>query len=285
MIAPNNSLGAYVERYLLARDLSTDYAATVRLRIMAFEAWAGSPVPIGSLSHDLVNEWLVSIQASGYEAWTVKGYRAAILAVWNAAGDEQLCKHPNTRLVRKIAIRQTIVEGWTVSEVQRILDYCAGLPGKMQSGVAVASYWSAATRVGYCSGARLGDVLRLTREQIDTNGRWIFIQRKTGKPQLVRLHDSTLAAIEKLFPPERKLVFEWPFCNGHWSKCFAQIVRAAGLRGSYKWLRRSSGSLVEAQQPGAGHKHLGNGSAVFDRHYSVPRLAESNRPMPPELDS
>ena len=283
MIVQNNTLGAYVERYLLARDVCLDYANNVRLRIKAFEVWVGSSVALRAMSPDLLNGWLASVQASGCADWTANGCRASVLAVWNAAGDEGLCDHPNLRLIRKIAIRQAIVEGWTVAEVQRLLDNCKRLPGKMHNGVDTAAYWSAAVCVGYDSGARLGDVLRLTRGQIDVNGLWVYIQGKTGKLKSDRLHGSTLVAIAATFPPERELVFEWPFCKGHWSKCFVQIVKAAGLRGTFKWLRRSSGSLVEAQQPGAGHKHLGNGAAVFDRHYNVPRLSDTSRPMPPEL--
>ena len=283
MISTNNTIGVYVERYLLARDVCVDYATTVRLRIRVFEAWAGSPVALGSLSCDLVNEWLVSVQTPRRAAWTARGYRAAILAVWNAAGDERLCEHPNLRLVRKIAVRQAVVEGWAVSEVQQILAFCTGLSGKLRNGISVSAYWSAVVRVGYDSGARLGDVLRITPQQIDGNGLWVFVQSKTGKLISVRLHCSTLAAIEATYPPKRDLVFDWPYTHDHWFKCFRQIVKAAGLRGTFKWLRRSSGSLVEAQQPGAGHKHLGNGAAVFERHYNVPRLSDTSRPMPPEL--
>ena len=239
MELPPLFIGTYADRYLLARDVCDDYAMTLRARMRAFENFAG-PTEVSSLGYELVNAWLASIQATGCAAWTAKGYRAAILAVWNAAADERLCEHPNPRLVRKIKIQQVIVEGWTKDEAQQIIRYITTMPGKLSNGVPVASYWNCAVRVGWDSGARRGDVMRLTRDQINNDGLWVYVTGKGGKLKADRLRGSTLAAIGGMFPPERGLVFEWPHCHEYWSTCFRKIVKAAGLRGTYKWLRRTS---------------------------------------------
>ncbi len=283
MIAPNDTLGVFVEHFLLARDVSEKYADTVRARVAAFEAWTGCPVVLRSLTPGMLSEWLVSLQGAGLAAWTVKGSRANILAVWNAAADKHLCDYANPRQIRNITPPQQVPEGWSAEEVSRLVAHCETLAAELPNGISRSAYYSAVSRVGYDSGARRGDVLRMTQEQIDTSGLWTWVQKKTGKVNAARLHPSTLAAIAETFGPCRSLVFEWPYGPNHWATEFGRIVTGAGLRGSFKWLRRSSGSLVEAQQPGAGHKHLGNGAAVFDRHYSVPRIADANRPMPPEL--
>lgn len=285
LIAPNNTIGAYVERFLLARDVCELYADNVRARVLAFEEWAECQVELTSLSPDLLNGWIMSLQKLGLSPWTVKGARANLLAVWNAAADERLCDYPIPRQIRKIVPPQQITEGWSQAEVEILVVHCLNLTGRLPNGISRAAYYSSVVRVGYDSGARRGDVLCLTQKQIDTGGLWTWVQSKKGVAHSVRLHASTLRSIESSYPPDRPLVFEWPYSRNHWTIEFGRIVRDAGLRGSYKWLRRSAGSLVEAQLPGAGHKLLCNGSAVFDRHYSVARIANANLPQPPELNS
>jgi hypothetical protein len=42
MIAPDKGLIAYTDRYLMARSVTADYAATLRARIAAYADWCGS---------------------------------------------------------------------------------------------------------------------------------------------------------------------------------------------------------------------------------------------------
>ena len=48
---------------------------------------------------------------------------------------------------------------------------------------------------------------------------------------------------------------------------FSRIVAKAGLDGSFKKLRKSSGTRAEQLEPGRGHIHLGNSRKVFEQHY------------------
>lgn len=64
---------------------------------------------------------------------------------------------------------------------------------------------------------------------------------------------------------------------------FGRIVARAGLFGTFKRLRKSSGSLVEAAAPGMGHKHLGNTRAIFEKHYEARRLTRPHPTLPPVL--
>ena len=64
---------------------------------------------------------------------------------------------------------------------------------------------------------------------------------------------------------------------------FKRLTVLSGVnRGSFKWLRRSAGSYIEVEHPGAGSKALGHQTAqIFDKHYNA-RLAGDVH-MPPEL--
>jgi hypothetical protein len=53
----------------------------------------------------------------------------------------------------------------------------------------------------------------------------------------------------------------------HFRVEFAKIVKAAGLVGTFKKLRKSSGSRAEQLNAGSGHVHLGNSRRVFEQHY------------------
>lgn len=98
---------------------------------------------------------------------------------------------------------------------------------------------------------------------------------------IVRLWPSTVTALDAIAgqPP-----LAWPYDLSHFRRHFGKIVKGAKVnRGTFKWLRRASGSYVEALQPGAGHKHLGHQSAaVFAKHYDA-RLGAATLPLPPEL--
>ena len=109
---------------------------------------------------------------------------------------------------------------------------------------------------------------------------WRQVQHKTGGIASGRLHGSTIDALQRLGtdPP-----CAWPRRSEAFCRQFARLVAAAGVRpGTFRWLRRSSGSYVEAEHPGQGHRHLGHSSPeVFRRHYDA-RLGEAPA-CPPEL--
>ncbi len=280
----NDTLGVYADKYLLARAVGQGHVGTLRRRCRAFEKFIGHPIKLTDITPDLINEFLHALQTTDRTPITLSGYRADLLAVLNGAADRRIIDHINPRLIRKVKIPQTIPEAWSKEEVEQLLDTCARVPGHFKNGVIRALFWEAIIRVGYDSGARLGDVLDMRVGDYDETGLWVWIQNKSGKLKSCRFHPSTLTALEATFPPERDLVFDWPHPRETWFDHFRHLVKASGLsKGTFKWLRRTSGSLVEAQQPGAGHKHLRNGAAIFDWHYSVPSLANVNAPMPPEL--
>jgi integrase len=77
----------------------------------------------------------------------------------------------------------------------------------------------------------------------------------------------------------------WPYRPNRFGLHFERIVQAAGIRrGTFKWLRRSSGSYVAANHgEAAGAQHLGHTSLATFRRYYDARLVGRSRPMPPEL--
>jgi hypothetical protein len=125
--------------------------------------------------------------------------------------------------------------------------------------------------------------LPLERGWIPPDGRLQIIQRKTGGRHVAQLRPSTIAAIDATFPPARRRCWPLYCCLREWRRAAAELVRSAGLSGSIGRLRHSSGTAAEVAHPGRGHEHLGNGRAVFERHYLDPLAVMSDPPLPPEL--
>ena len=100
---------------------------------------------------------------------------------------------------------------------------------------------------------------------------------------LVGIHSSTWALWTTC--PSWATFIWWGHGLRHFATEFAQIVKAAGLKGSWTKLRKSSGSDVESRFPTWGSVHLGHsqGPQVTTAHYLDPRIVQANKPMPTEL--
>ncbi len=232
----------------------------------------------GCLQEAIVNAFLGTLAVGPF---TVKGYRGDILSVWNAAADEDLVPYPVRRRIRPVRTPQLLVECYTHDEARAILAAAERMKGCFPDGLARRVYWSAAIRLAWDSGFRRGDVWRVSLDAIRPDGTIQVVQHKTSNAVIAKLRPATVAALRAVGsnPP-----CQWPITESRFALQFAAIVKASGVcRGTFKWMRRASGSYVEAALPGAGHKHLGHtGPATFNRHYDA-KLGGHNLPQPPEL--
>lgn len=158
----------YLERYLLARDVSKDYADLLRARLLKFAKWARNPT-IHRIDCELVNRFLVYLQESGAKPFTLDGYRRAILCVWNDALLSGANDNPPTRL-RKIRRPHAPVTAFTHEEIQQLLAVAESLAGWFPNGAKRSEFWRAAIHSAYSTGLRRGDLLRVQRSAIGRDG-------------------------------------------------------------------------------------------------------------------
>lgn len=281
MIALDLGITTYTDRYLLSRDVSVEYARTLRARIEAFCQWANADVPIHALTCELVNEWLGSLSDGGMSAWSLRGYRGALLTVWNAAfeaGDNQI---PPLRL-RRVRKPTLIVEAYTHAEIRKLLRAAGKLRYRHCDGNRAADFWRAAIHVGYCCGPRRGDLLRIEWRQVSGDV-LTFAQHKTGFAHTVLLSADALKFCRKLRSDGKLL--PWPHNADWFSRKFTRLRISAGVtRGSFKWIRRSAGSYAEREQSGAGSRLLGHRDpAMFHKHYEDRSITRKDAPCPPPL--
>jgi integrase len=279
------TLGQYArEGYGLVRDVKPSTLRQYVIVADLFERWAGGPVKLEELDERSVSAWLrdYSEEAAPH---TVRGKKAMLLALWRGASDDGACEEPISRRVRKTRVPQQVVTAWTKEEVERLLAACQKLPRWHKCGLRRSVWWDLAVRVAWESGLRWGDQIVLPVGSVRPDGLVSWSQSKTGKVVTFQFSGSTMAALTaSLEQCPRQLVMPWPSSQETFLDQVERLVQRAGIRpGTWKWIRRASGTDVELQQPQAGHKHLGNTAKVFDAFYGDQTIIGRTIPAPREL--
>ena len=280
----NDTLRGFLRQvYVPSRlDLSSGAIEQLAVTIRLIERWAGSELSVYDLTEDLVRRFLADYR-KGRAAATVNSKRCQLLALWQAAYDEELIDRPPRRKkVRKAVAQPEIPEAWTPSEVAAILESSQQDPGPI-AGICAADWWQSLLLVIYDSGERRGAVLNSAEPRdLSMDGAWIvFRKTKSKAPRWCRLHPDTVKACRRIYDPARQFLWPWPYSREALEKRFRKILKRAGVRygrgkgGLFHKMRRTSGTLVEAAG-GDGAKHLGNTRAVFERHYRDPRFFSSD---------
>jgi integrase len=282
------TLGAYVDHYTLLRDVKSETIRQYRICATLFERWAGGPVRLDELEEQTVSAWLRDYAASGVEPHTVRSKKVGILCLWRAAADEGLCEPP-TRRVRAVRVPYKAVTAWDLSEVEQLLAACQGLKRWHSCGLRRSAWFDLAVRVAWDSGLRWGDLIHLPVSAIRPDGSAAWCQSKVRRPVVFRLAPSTRdALVESLVVAPRELVCPWPASQETFQDQVERLVSRAGIRrGTWKWIRRASGTDVECQQAGAATAHLGHvpGSRVAAQSYIDPAILGRSAPCPHELQN
>lgn len=279
------TLGEYARfGYSLTRDIKPGTLRQYVIVADLVERWAGRPVRLDELDEPSVSEWLRDYSAT-VKPHTVRGKKTMLLALWRAASDDGLAQEPSARRVRRVRLPQLVPTAWTKAEVETLLTYVNTLKRKHRCGLSRAAWWDLAVRCAWDSGLRWGDLVALRVDAIAADGTCTVTQSKTAKITTFRLSPTTLEAIRATVAAcPRVLVCPWPASGETFRDQFTLIVQKAGIRaGTWKWIRRGSGTDVEMQLRGTGHLHLGNTRAVFDRSYGDPTQLGAQTPAPREL--
>ena len=222
---------------------------------------------------------LRSSRAQASQGWAAR---------WRAAADDGLCDPPTRRIrsIRRSAPRP-VVEAWTIGEVEQLVAACRGLPRRHRCGLPRRQWWDLAVRVAWDSGPRWGDLVALPVARVRPDGTVSVVQAKTGRAATFRLSAGTLDVLRaSLVACPRLLVCPWPASQVTFTAQVRILVAKAGIRaGTWKWLRRASGTDVEVQRPGAGSVHLGHapGSRVFAESYGDAEILGRQIPTPRPL--
>lgn len=278
-------LHSLTESYCLSRDLRESSKERLFITTRKFDTWKPGAT-VKDLRPEIVNAWLAYLLQSGIARRTVRGHRVNLLCIWRDA-------YPNITPVPPVGIRTVKVppkppEAWWPHEVKGLIEEAKKLPGVFRrTKINRAAFWESFLRFSFTTALRLGDTLDMEREWIWPDGSVVIVQHKTAEQHRVQLRPADIEAIDRCMacqPNRRKI---WPLWSTReeFYKHFRRLAKAAGLRGTSKWLRRSSATALEVSNPGSAMAHLGHKTpGLAYKHYVDPRMLRFDRPLPPELD-
>jgi len=274
MIKQPQTLLEYLHEYAITRPISDETARQYRVAIGLYLRWRGSDdQPLDTLDELEVSTWLRDYGRTR-AAGTVRSKRAYIMSLWRNAADDGYCDGPRRR-VRLTPATAPPPVAWTIAEVDQLITTCRRLKRWHPCGLRRSEYWELAIRCAWDTGLRWGDLIAMRVRDVPPDGSvFAVVQHKTRRVAICRLESRTLdllhASLEKV---PRELVVPWPSSGETFRAQFSRLVRKSGIRpGTWKWLRRSSGTDVEVQQWGAAARHLGHadGSRIAYVHYVDP---------------
>lgn len=233
-----------LEDYILSRDHSGGTPDYYRRCVGVLEKWHGRKLKLSEFTVETCNRFLLAKKEAGRSSYYRKSLRSALRALLNHAGIEGK--------LRPVKFERLNPQVWTAAEVDRL---AAAAPNQ---------HWKIRVLMGYYTGLNQVDLELIEKRHI-VDGVLRWRRSKTGKLVVVSVPAWLVAQLPdqgRICP--RSTSLEWT------RRQFREMLAAAGLTGTFKKLRKTSGTVAESLHPGAGHLHLGNTRAVFELHYMNP---------------
>ena len=186
--------------------------------------------------------------------------------------------------VRTVKLEPLDPETWVESEVAMIIA-AVPLAIRPKSNTIDAEprrwFWKKIIPTAYYTGLERIDLCnRFDNSVIDNTGLVVTRRHKTKKQVIAQLPFAL--AFELRNKPSGPL-FRYQPCKEFFRREFKKIVLAAGLTGTFKKLRKTSGTESEIEHPGHGHELLANSRAIFEKHYLGKRALRIQPRSPREL--
>lgn len=282
MSQKKTKLAKYIETYRKEKQepISDGYVRQLEIAVVLLNRYAKKKVKLKHLSDDLLNGYLEWLAANGRSPETVRGKRSAIIALWRAAFMAKILDKKPER-VKIIRARKEAPKAWRPNEVARLKKAALDDDRVFPSGIRRGPWFASLISAAYDSGLRLGDLLRLTVNNIPDTGVFVVNQHKTRRDVTVRFKPETLELIAESLSDGRDSPIVWPLWagRGQFYVAFKALVSLAAIRsGTFKFLRRSAITAVEVKGGNssafAGHK---NRNVTVD-HYIDPTQIELTVP-------
>lgn len=235
-----------LEAYLLIHDLEPTTEAWYRRVFSVFHEWKAQHAPGDELTAELLSRFLRDMR-EGHSTHYCKSLRNGLLAV--------LGEHVDRRRVRTVKLDKLRPASWTQADVDKLLRATIVLLPRKQS------YYRPLIAFAWHTGLSKNDLHLIERADFRADGTLVYERHKTGESVVVWV---PLELFEGL--PAKGPLFPRLWSDEQFRKDFQRVVRAAGLAGTFKTLRKTSGTEAELLT-GRGHEHLANSRRVFEIHY------------------
>ncbi len=265
---------AYIPERL---DLTDGTVAQLRVAVRMLSRYLERDATVADLSREVVLAWMRWLHQSRAPA-TVNSKRRAIVAIWNAAAERDLCSLPHR--IPKLKEPRRIPVTWNMSEVDRIFAVLSRLPGEW-SGVPVPLCWRIALLVFWDTGNRLNPVMQATLSQVDLAAGTMLVPAEhvkgRGEDRVHWLHSQTLDSIRASLPSRREKLFPFPWGMTQVWRHLKKILRDARLPDDSKHMfhcfRRTAESYAAAERGVAwAASAIGHSVAVAKKSYVSPAI-------------
>lgn len=250
---------AHIDRllrsYIVEHDIRETTVNYYHRIVSVYKSWCASKRRRFIFTARTVSQFLYEMQQEGKTAYYRRSLRNGLIALLRFYGDDGS--------VRPVKIYQLELHAWFPHEVARLVACSCGVPP-----VADESYWPTIIQAAYYTGLAQSDLERLERRNVSQAGVTVIRRSRTGKRSITWMPSELLITRPSTGPLWPRDVSAETF-----RKRFKRIVTAADLRGTFKTLRKTSGTEFDLLYPGKGHEHLANTRAVFDRHYNAQRIS------------
>jgi integrase len=280
----DGSLVEFIRRYSVERGLVESSAKNLHDVVNCFGRSLGRRPGLLDLSTENVNQWIVEMQEAGLSPETIRSRRIALVGLWRQADEVGIVEHGPKR-IRKVKCPQLIPTAWSIEEMQRLLIAASEVAGTFTvSGINRAAFWRALILIGYHSGLRRADLLKIKPSDIQPDGALIVVQSKTGNVIRRSLPSDVMQSIQAIAIPRRRRLFGDVLSAARVRKGFQIIVKRAGLTGSMKRLRATGATWCEVETPGSAMRFLGHRTpGLAYKHYVDPRFISSSPVGPPAI--
>jgi len=212
---------------------------------------------------------------------TVANHRRMLGTLYRRAVKDKLARESSEKICR-VKHFYPPVRAWTLDELGRLVCEARKMPGgTIKYPCDYRVLMPAWVLVGYTTGLRRGDMLRIRWDELRGN-RLALVMSKTNRQHICVLDDAAMEALKAL-PRYDRIIFGTIISRDQIKKVMRRLVTRAGLEGSGKYLRRSSATYAELsglsatmqlghQTPGMAYRHYVDQVILSDLRKPVPSI-------------
>jgi len=244
---------------------------------------------VKAINKSYANQFVDWLRLRPISVTTQHTRRRAFAVLWRAAYDAGEC--PVFEPFRKIRVTRKSPRAWSIHDVQNLFLVTTRDESEWAWGIKAGTYWGSLFSAAWDTGLRLGDLLSLEldwliRDRKTKTAVIVLRASKTGKEHIVTLNAPTMELIDQSIKQHRHRKLIWPLRNQRreFYRDVKKRIKAAGLEGSFRYLRRSAVTYAESISPGMGTRLAGHADSRTTREsYIDPLLLPDNRVVLPAL--
>ncbi len=255
----DQTIASYFETLFRVHKLRFKSPKTIykyRLELKRLDRFLGRPALLADLTDAVVGdaaEFILSKEKNGLglSVESARGFIGRINRVWEFLARKRIVhEFPTIENLRKV---KRIPRAMTREQLKTLWEALQRQPGKI-GDISTADWFSSFVAVMWRTSERPQAMLKIRRADVDLKRGWIIVppeNRKGGcQGRAYKIEQTEIEWLERIWYPERELVWPWPHQYEYLFPRYKEILRCAGLPCGRDWMfsaiRRSHATHLEA---------------------------------------